>query len=146
MTLELTLGLIAVATLIGIGFKVFQGRGHAVLGQERIDLEKLRGLHKGKPAKRFGAKATTVLFSTSYCSICPGVNRQLAGFEKLDPGLSHVEVDITDRLDLAAHFGVSQTPTVLITDSSGRIRFRISGAPKPGALVKELNELGVITK
>ena len=51
-----------------------------------------------------------------------------------------------DRLDLAAHFGISQTPTVLITDASGEIKYRVSGAPKPGVLAKELSELGVNTK
>lgn len=146
LTLELTFGLIAIASLIGVGFKLSQGRGRAVLGQEQIDLTKLKGKRDGKPVLKFGSKATAVLFSTSFCSICPAVSRQLKAFEKLDSGFQHMEVDITDRLELAAHFGVSQTPTVLITDKGGRIRYRVSGAPKPGVLAKELTELGVRTK
>ena len=145
-SLELTLGLIAVATLFGISFKLTQGRGHAVMSQERIDLAKLKGKRGGKVVKRFGSKATTVLFSTAYCAICPSVNRQLVTFESSDPGLQHIEVDITDRLDLAAHFGISQTPTVFITDPEGLVKFRVSGAPKPGVLARELNELGVRTR
>lgn len=146
MTIELTLALIAVATLIGVGFRLSQGRGRAVIGREHIDLTKLQGMRGGTVANEFGAKATSILFSTVYCSICPGVTRQLLEYEKLDSGLHHLEVDITDRLDLAAHFGISQTPTVLITDHRGQIRFRVSGAPKPGVLAKELSELGVRTK
>ena len=146
MTIELVLGLLAIATLIGFGFKFFQGRGHAVLGHERIDLKKLRGLHNGKPATKLGSKATAVLFSTAYCAICPSVVRQLAEIESSDPAMRHVVVDITDRLDLAAHFGIMQTPTLLLADASGQIRFRISGAPKPGVLMRELNQLGVHTK
>ena len=146
MTLEMTIGLILIGTLIGIVFKLSQGRGHAVLGHEQIDLQKLQGKHEDRVVTRFGSKATSILFSTSYCSICPGVSRQLLAFEKLDQGLQHIEVDITDRLDLAAHFGISQTPTVLITDASGEIKYRVSGAPKPGVLAKELSELGVNTK
>lgn len=143
MTLELTLGLIGLATLIGVAFKVFQGRGHAVMGNERVDLVRLRGLHQGKSASSFGSKASAILFSTQYCSICPSVSRQLSGIESKDSSLQLIEVDITDRLDLAAHFSVTQTPTVLITDAAGRIRFRISGAPKPGVIARELATLGV---
>lgn len=146
MTLELTLGLVLVGLLIGLGFKLSQGRGHSVIGHEKIDLNKLQGRRDYGVVQNFGSKATTVLFTTSFCSICPAVSRQLIGLEKLDSGLQHIEVDITERLDLAAHFGISQTPTVLIADKDGQIRFRVSGAPKPGVLAKELNELGVITK
>lgn len=146
MTIEIMLGLLAVATLIGLAFKFLQGRGHSVLGHERIDLKKLRGVHNGKPATKLGARATAVLFSTSYCAICPSVIRQLAELEANDPSMRHVVVDITDRLDLAAHFGIMQTPTLLLTDADGEIRFRVSGAPKPGVLIRELNQLGVSTK
>lgn len=142
----MTIGLVLIGTAIGVVFKLSQGRGHAVLGREQINLQKLQGTHGEKVVTSFGAKATSVLFSTSYCSICPGVSRQLLAFEKQDDGLQHIEVDITDRLDLAAHFGISQTPTVLITDAKGVIRYRVSGAPKPGVLAKELSELGVTTK
>lgn len=146
LTIELTLGLVALASLIGVGFRYLQGRGHTVLGNERIDLAKLRGLHDGGLATEFGKKATTVLFSTEYCSICPAVNRQLEAIEAMDPDLKHIRVDITERLDLAAHFSITQTPTVLITDQKGRIKFRVSGAPKSGILRRELTELGVTTK
>lgn len=142
----MTIGLVLVATAIGIAFKLSQGRGHAVLGHERVDLKKLKGMHGQEVAIRFGTKATSILFSTSYCSICPSVRRQLQSMESIDAGLQHVDVDITDRLDLAAHFGISQTPTVLITDASGVIRYRVSGTPKPGVLMKELSELGVSIK
>lgn len=146
MTIELVLGLIALATLIGFSFKFFQGRGHTVLGHERIDLKKLRGVHNGKPAAKLGSRATAILFSTTHCAICPSVVRQLQDLEAADPSLLPVVVDITDRLDLAAHFGIMQTPTLLIADSAGEIRFRVSGVPKPGVLIRELNQLGVSTK
>jgi thioredoxin-related protein len=56
----------------------------------------------------------------------------------------HLEVDITNRLDLAAHFQISQTPTVFILDQKGEIKFRVSGAPKPGVIQQELTKLGAI--
>jgi len=53
-------------------------------------------------------------------------------------------VDITDRLNLAAHFSVSQTPTVFLLDPKGEIKFRISGIPKPGLIQSELRKLGAL--
>ncbi len=143
MNFEITIGLIALASLLGLGFKFFQGRSHTVVGHEKINLDKLQAISDGAPAVEFGGAASTILFSTTYCGICPGVNRQLISLTQSHTGLKHLEVDITDRLDLAAHFGINQTPTILITDSQGRIQSRISGPPRPGVIDRELEKLGV---
>lgn len=143
MNFEITLGLLAIATLLGLGYKFFQGRSHSVVGHERIKLDRLQATSEGLPAIEFGSGASTILFSTKFCGLCPGVNRQLITLTKKYPALKHLEVDITDRLDLAAHFRVTQTPTILITDPQGRIQSKISGPPKLGVLERELEKLGV---
>jgi thiol-disulfide isomerase/thioredoxin len=83
-------------------------------------------------------------FSTEYCGQCPGVRRQLTDLEKQADGLLYLDVDITERLDLAAHFSVSQTPTVFVLNPRGEIKFRVAGTPKPGIIQNELKKLGAL--
>ena len=53
-------------------------------------------------------------------------------------GHSVIEVDITDRLDLAKKFNVLQTPTTLVLNQNGRVTSRIGGAPKQSTIDQEL--------
>ena len=140
-TLWLSLGLVALTLLVGGGLKLASGRSKVVDSAEVIDLGRIGATKNGFPFTELGKKATLLQFSTQYCGQCPGVARSLAQLEYRDGGLRHVEVDITDRLDLAAHFSISQTPTIFILDKQGKIRSRISGVPKPGAIQQELERL-----
>lgn len=56
-----------------------------------------------------------------------------AGRER--PSVTHIDVDLTHRADLANHFNVLQTPTVLILDGEGHITTRIGGAPARAAVL-----------
>lgn len=148
--MELNLGIVAGGVLVllalvaGLFLRFRSGRGKRVSSSEAIDLAKLKA-QKGKAiAKKFGAKATLLQFSTEYCGICPGVSRQLSQLEKENKSLLFLEVDITNRLDLAAHFSITQTPTIFVLDSKGLIKFRVSGAPRPGILQTELEKLGAL--
>ena len=138
------IALVAIASLAGILFKLLSGRGREISSSETIDLTKLKAYKAGVLVRDFGKRATLLQFSTEFCSICPSVSRYLSQLEYRNGGLLHLEVDITNRLDLAAHFQVSQTPTVFILDPSGKIKFRVSGAPKPGVIQQELEKLGAL--
>lgn len=142
-TLELLAALLGVGLLGGIAYKLLSGRGRKVSSSEIVSLKKLKATKNNFPIDELGSKATLLLFSTQYCGQCPGVKRQLAQLEYRNGGLLFIEVDITDRLDLAAHFSVGQTPTVFILDQEGRIRFRVGGVPKAGVLNNELAKLGI---
>lgn len=136
--------LLILAIAAGLWLQVSAGRGKRVSTQEIIDLSKLK-IKKGKSQiKAFGEKATLLQFSTEYCGQCPGVRRQLQEFEAKTAGLLYLDVDITDRLNLAAHFSITQTPTVFVLDPGGKIKFRISGIPKPGLIQSELRKLGAL--
>ncbi len=138
------IALVAIAILSGVLLKLFSGRGREISNPETIDLVKLKAMKSGVPVKAFGKRATLLQFSTEYCSICPSVSRLLSQLEYRHGGLLHLEVDITNRLDLAAHFQISQTPTIFILDTNGRIKFRVSGTPKPGVIQVELEKLGAL--
>ena len=142
-TIALSIALIVVATLAGLVYRFFRGRGHSVSGAQCIKLEKLKILKDGEEISEFGKEATVVLFSTEYCGQCPAVRRSLAKLEYRKGGLLFIEVDITNRINLAAHFNISQTPTVFILNPAGEIRFRIGGTPKTTTIETELEKLGV---
>ncbi len=138
-----TLGLLLAAVIGGTIYKYFQGKGRRVSSAEVIDLRKLRATSNGLPVTEYGKKATLVQFSTEYCGQCPGVKRTLSQLAYRTGGLAFAEVDITERLDLAAHFSISQTPTVFLLDDSGHVIYRVGGIPKMNQLNDELQKLGV---
>lgn len=147
MPFELKLALIAAligfALLAGAYWKAQTGRAKLVKSGELVDLAKLQASKDGKPVTKFGRKATLLQFSTEVCSQCKQTARLLGDVEKQHPDLLHIEVDVTNRLDLAAHFKVLQTPTTLVLDGYGRVKARIGGAPKPATVKAELAKLEI---
>lgn len=136
--------LVAFASVAGAIWRVNTGRAKRVKSGEQVDLQKLAAIKDGKPVTRFGRKATLLQFSTEVCSQCTQTARVLGELEGKTSNLLHVEVDVTNRLDLAAHFKVLQTPTTLVLDGFGRVRARIGGAPKPNVIQEELRKLEII--
>ena len=89
-------------------------------------------------ASVLGERATLLQFSTQFCSICPGTARLLKTVAEASDSVTHVEVDLSDRPDLANRFAVLQTPTTLILDADGVPRARIGGAPRRQFLEEHL--------
>lgn len=141
--LTLIAALIGFATIAGLYWKAQTGRAKLVKSGELVDLNKLQATKDGKPVTKFGRKATVLQFSTEVCSQCKQTARLFGEVEKQHQDLLHIEVDVTNRLDLAAHFKVLQTPTTLVLDGSGRVKARIGGAPKPATLQVELAKLEI---
>jgi len=141
--LYLALGLLGLTLIAGIFYKVSAGSGRSVQKSEVIDLARIQAHKNGFPVTEPGKNATLLQFSTEYCGQCPAVRRSLAQIEYRTGGVLHAEVDLTDRLDLAARFKISQTPTVFILNDKGEVTFRVSGVPKPGLIQQELTKLGI---
>ena len=143
LRIELVAALLVFATLAGLVWKARTGRAHRVRSGEQVDLLKLEAIKAGKPVTKFGRRATALQFSTEVCSQCRQTARLLGELERKHNEFLHLEVDVTNRLDLAAHFKVLQTPTTLLLDSNGRVKARIGGAPKPQVLQEELRKLEI---
>jgi len=79
-------------------------------------------------AKR-GYRATFVQFSTPMCAKCPGTATLLKQVAAENQDVSHVEIDASERLDLARKFDVMRTPTILVLNTDGVVVARMSGAP-----------------
>lgn len=145
MPLELRILLIAALVILGTAAGLYwqakTGRAKRVRAGEQVDLVKLEAVRNGKPVTKFGRGGTALQFSTEVCSQCRQTARLLGQIEAERKDFLHIEVDVTNRLDLAAHFKVLQTPTTLILDSNGLVRARIGGAPKPNVIQEELKKL-----
>jgi thiol-disulfide isomerase/thioredoxin len=136
------IGLLVITALVaGTWWKFRTGRAKLVKSGKLVDLNKLQADKLGQIATSFGATATLLQFSTEVCSICIATSRLCKELEKTLPGLKHIEVDITHRMDLAAHFSIMQTPTTLILDRHGMVRARIGGAPRQNVIEAELKKL-----
>jgi thiol-disulfide isomerase/thioredoxin len=113
-------GLVAFSTALGLVWKSRTGRVRAASG-DLVDL----------PEVPLGSRATLLQFSTEVCAPCVPTRRVLGQIAESTDGVSHVDIDLTGRPDLAARFNVLQTPTTLVLDKTGTIRARIGGAPRP---------------
>jgi thiol-disulfide isomerase/thioredoxin len=120
--LAILLGLVAFATVLGIVWKTRTGRVRTARASDgnAVDL----------PEVPLAGRATLLQFSTEVCAPCVPTRRVLGQIADSTDGVSHVDLDLTHRPDIAARFNVLQTPTTLILDRAGVIRARIGGAPR----------------
>lgn len=130
------------AALVGVLCIRMQGRVRSVRGEKAIAITAdSLGLDTDE---HFGEQATLVQFSTQFCSKCPATARLLQNEASELAGVNHIEIDLTDALEIAQRFNVLQTPTVLVLDHAGRLRARITGSPTSGALRDELSKIGAL--
>lgn len=130
---------LAVATAIGVLLRRREGRvRHRAHDIAHVSAHSL-GLDPADVA--FGETATLLQFSTEYCTRCPAARRLLGAVADERPGVTHVDVDLTQRPHVARHYGVLQTPTTLIVDGRGAVRGRIGGAPRRDDVIAELDRL-----
>lgn len=128
----IVLAALLVATIaLGIYLRWQQNRPRRLNPDEVVDPARF-----GAPA--LGERATLLQFSTELCSRCPGVHRTLDAIASAQPGVVHLDVDLTHRPDIAQHFHVLQTPTTFILDRDGVIRSRFGGAPHRDVVELEL--------
>ena len=74
-----------------------------------------------------GARATLVQFSTEVCAYCGPTRELLTQVARERDGISFVEIDAAERMDLTRRLRVLSTPTVLVLDALGGISSRASG-------------------
>lgn len=90
---------------------------------------------------QLGERATLLQFSSAFCAPCRATRRVLEDVARIVPGVSHVEVDAEDQLDLVRRLGVLRTPTTLVLDPDGREVTRAAGAPSKQAVIASLGPL-----
>lgn len=126
-------GLVTLSTGAGLVLRSREGRLRRVANLTVVTPSELgTGIH-------FGPTATLLQFSTEFCTKCPGTRAYLGSVAATHPGVDHVEVDITNRQDLANKYKIMQTPTTFILDDTGAVAARIGGAPRPDAVSAALD-------
>lgn len=133
--LLVVLGLVAVSTALGLLWRHRQGRISHPNAQVVVRAADVPGV------KRLAKGATLLQFSTEVCAPCAVTRTVLGDIAATRPGVSHVDLDVTHRPDLASQFRIMQTPTTLILDGKGVVRARIGGAPRRDDLQAELDRI-----
>ncbi len=128
--------LVGASTLIGLVWRLTTGIIRKVARDaERIEVTEL------VVGAEAGSGATLLQFSTEFCSPCRTTHSLLDALAAELSGISHVDVDVTTRPDLANRFNLLQSPTTLILDATGTVRARIGGAPRAADVRAELDHI-----
>ena len=85
-----------------------------------------------------GRQATLVQFSTAFCAPCRPTRQILAQVADMVDGVTHVEIDAEDRLDLVRRLRITSTPTILVLDPDGAIVKRATGLPRKADVIAAL--------
>lgn len=117
----LIVALLAVASVAYWWWQRRQGRVRGVTREGELTAQTLGAAR--------GPHATFVQFSTPLCSKCPGTARLLKEVATEHVGVTHLEIDASERLDLAREHHVMRTPTTLVLDGTGMVVARMDGAP-----------------
>jgi len=136
--LALVSAIVAAAVLVGVIWKLTTGKAKRIRDGLQVDLAELGALKNGQPVTGFGDRITFLQFSSEFCSQCVQTARILGELEQQSDDVLHLEVDITNRLDLANKYNILQTPTTLVLDRRGIVKSRIGGAPKAATLESEI--------
>jgi thiol-disulfide isomerase/thioredoxin len=124
---------LAAASAAGFALRSRQGRfrpGAPVPATSSGDV--LSAVALGAP---LGARATLVQFSTEVCAYCGPTRELLTQVARERDGVSFVEIDAADRMDLTRRLRVLSTPTVLVLDALGGIASRASGPLRKAELL-----------
>ncbi|WP_055613448.1 TlpA family protein disulfide reductase [Streptomyces phaeochromogenes] len=116
------------------------------LNRRRSGRVRVRGRDGGKRlgaaelGEDLGERATLVQFSSAFCAPCRATRRVLGEVAGLVPGVTHVEIDAEDHLDLVRELDILKTPTVLVLDADGRVVRRATGQPRKADVIAALGE------
>ena len=132
-------GLIALVVVLAAasaaGFLVRQRQGRfrpEPAGRPTSGGDGLSAADLGAP---LGAQATLVQFSTEVCAYCGPTRELLTEVARERDGVSFVEIDAAERMDLTRRLHILSTPTVLVLDALGGITSRASGPPRKAELL-----------
>jgi len=121
VALIVTGAVVVLAIACGFVIRAQDGRRRAG-GHLRVRAEDLEG-------QSLASAATLVQFSTELCARCPQVRRLLGQIADEHADVAHIEIDLTNRNDLATRYHVLQTPTTFLVDASGSVLSRWGGVP-----------------
>ncbi|GAA4027726.1 thioredoxin family protein [Streptomyces plumbiresistens] len=132
--LVVCVAVLAAASAFGVLHRRRSGR---VRVRGRDDGKRLGVAELGGP---LGERATLVQFSSAFCAPCRATRRVLGEVADMVPGVTHVEIDAEERLELVRELDILKTPTVLVLDADGRVVRRAVGQPRKADVIAALGE------
>ncbi len=135
---ELITGVISVSTIFGLFLHFTRGKMTSKYSKEVFFKELGLVLTLGK-------KATILQFKTEFCSVCPGVKRQINELIKHDTDIAFYEIDAVEKIELAKKLHVKSSPTILFFTEDGLEEGRIIGLPKKNEVKNTLEKITTIT-
>ena len=135
---ELITGVISVSTIFGLFLHFTRGKMTNKYSKEVFFKELGLVLTLGK-------KATILQFKTEFCSVCPGVKRQINELIKHDTDIAFYEIDAVEKIELAKKLHVKSSPTILFFTEDGLEEGRIIGLPKKNEVKNTLEKITTIT-
>ena len=134
---------LSLAVVLAVGFGLFRRLCDGRFGSEesRVMDDVLDGatsaldsagakLREVRPELVLGERATLVQFSSAFCAPCRTTRVVLDDVASREAGVSHVEIDAEQHLDLVRALDVRRTPTTLVLDHAGQEIARAAGATR----------------
>ena len=129
LPLVLILGL---TTAFGLRYRVKKGAIKEKKGSQILESDL---------GKKYGKRATVVIFSTTFCSECRAAKALISDVTSNLSDISYVEVDAESNLELVRKIDIRSTPTTIFLDKTGFEIARATGAPKRDQLIKAIASL-----
>ena len=129
LPLVLILGL---TTVFGLRYRVKKGAIKEKKGSQILESEL---------GKKYGKRATVVIFSTTFCSECRATKALISDVTSTLSDISYVEIDAESNLELVRKVDIRSTPTTIFLDKTGIEIARATGAPKRDQLIKVITSL-----
>jgi thiol-disulfide isomerase/thioredoxin len=135
MSSEILLRLVIAAGIIFLGVSVYWLLNQRLLARAGNQVRSLLNPLPNKP--------TIVYFTTPDCAPCKTIQRP--ALDKVSnlfgDGLQVVEIDATERPDLAKTWGVMSVPTTFLLDSHGEARYVNNGVARVEKLMEQIQAL-----
>jgi thioredoxin-related protein len=128
----LLLVLLVIASGVGLYYKKRSG---VIKRKKRLQVI------PGEFGGSYGARATILQFSTTFCSSCRAAEALIENVVKGQNDINYYEIDAESNLDLVRKVDVRSTPTTLFLDSKGFEIARATGAPKRDQLIKVIQTI-----
>ena len=124
--------ILALTAVVGFKYRVKKGVIKEKKGSQILESEL---------GKKYGKRATVVIFSTTFCSECRSAKALISDVTSTLSDISYIEIDAESNLELVRKVDIRSTPTAIFLDKAGFEIARATGAPKRDQLIKAIASL-----
>ena len=124
--------ILALTAVVGFRYRVKKGVIKEKKGSQILESEL---------GKKYGKRATVVIFSTTFCSECRSAKALISDVTSTLSDISYIEIDAESNLELVRKVDIRSTPTTIFLDKAGYEIARATGAPKRDQLIKVIASL-----